>query len=40
VPETSLFIYLALDRDKANLAMARHELKTLEASLVAEMVGV
>jgi hypothetical protein len=29
----SLFLYLALDRTKANLAMARRELKIIEASL-------
>jgi hypothetical protein len=28
-----LFIYLALDRSRANLAMARHRLRTIEASL-------
>ncbi|CAM5633352.1 hypothetical protein SALBM135S_06427 [Streptomyces alboniger] len=28
-----LFLYLALDKDRANLAMARHQLKRIEASL-------
>lgn len=29
-----LFLYLALDRDKANLAMARHRLRQIESALV------
>ena len=28
-----LFLYLALDRERANLALARHHLKTIEESI-------
>ncbi|MFI8824028.1 hypothetical protein [Streptomyces sp. NPDC053431] len=28
-----LFLYLVLDKDRANLAMARHQLRSIEASL-------
>ncbi len=30
---TSLFLYLALDRAKSNLALARHELRRIESAL-------
>ncbi len=31
---TSLFLYVALDRARGNLGMARHRLKTIQTALV------
>ncbi|WP_395360946.1 hypothetical protein ACHGLA_14460 [Streptomyces sp. YH02] len=31
--KSGLFLYLALDKDRANLAMARHQLKKIESAL-------
>jgi hypothetical protein len=33
VSNPQIFLYVMLDRGKANLGMARHELKTFEASI-------
>jgi len=33
LPGGSLFLYLALDRSRANLALARHELRRIGATL-------